>query len=212
MHLLKKKGNKRAAVFAHLMSQREKMLGAILLGNNLVNILASALATSLLIGAFCETGVIYATIAMTILVLIFGEVMPKTYAFYTPDRVALTVAPIFRWVVAILSPITQTINILIRFTLQTLRIKLGDNDLILSAQETLRGAIELHQGKEPTIQQERVMLRSILDLAEVDVGEVMHHRQDILMIDADLPTSEIVNLAVKSPYTRIPLGEEIRTI
>ena len=205
MHLLKKKGNKRAAVFAHLMSQREKMLGAILLGNNLVNILASALATSLLIGAFGETGVIYATIAMTILVLIFGEVMPKTYAFYNPDRVALTVAPIFRWVVAILSPITQTINILIRFTLQTLRIKLGDNDLILSAQETLRGAIELHQGKEPTIQQERVMLRSILDLAEVDVGEVMHHRQDIVMIDSDLPTSEIVNLAVKSPYTRIPL-------
>ena len=102
IHLLQKRGNRRAAIVTKLFSNRDKLIGAILLGNNLVNILASALATSLMIGIFGEAGVIYATIAMTALVLIFGEVMPKTYAFHNADRVALLVAPTFKYVVAVL--------------------------------------------------------------------------------------------------------------
>ena len=205
MHLLHKRGNKRAGIVTKLFSQREKLIGAILLGNNLVNILASALATSVLIGFFGESGVIYATMAMTILVLIFGEVMPKTYAFHNADRVALLIAPVFRYVVALLSPITHTINLLITATLRPFGIKFDTEEEYTAAQETLRGAIDLHMGDEPAVQRERVMLRSILDLSDVNVGEVMHHRQDIVMIDADLPASEIVNQVVGSPYTRIPL-------
>ena len=205
MHLLQKRGNKRASIVTKLFLRRDKLIGAILLGNNLVNIFASALATSLFINIFGETGVIYAAVAMTILVLIFGEVMPKTYAFQNADRVALLIAPVFRYVVALLSPITHVINIVITATLRPFGIKFDTEEEFAAAQETLRGAIDLHMGDEPAVQRERVMLRSILDLSDVNVGEVMHHRQDIVMIDADLPASNIVNQVIGSPYTRIPL-------
>jgi Mg2+/Co2+ transporter CorB len=206
MHLLHKRGDPRAGVVTALFAEKEKMIGAILLGNNLVNILASALATSLLIGYFGEAGVVYATAAMTILILIFGEVMPKTYAFQNADRVALAIAPFFRFVVAVLAPVTHTIIVVITAVIRLLGIKYGDGDELLSqAQERLRGAIELHQGDAPAVRQERIMLRSILDLSDVDVGEVMHHRRDLKMVDADLPASEIVEQIVESPYTRIPL-------
>ena len=205
MHLLSKQGDRRADIVTSLFAQREKMIGAILLGNNLVNILASAMATSLLITLFGDHGVLYATVAMTLLVLIFGEVMPKTYAFYNADRVALAVAPIFRYVVAFLSPVTQAVSIVIRATMRLFGVRLGEEMGDTRAVEELRGAIELHRRDAPEVHQERVMLRSILDLADVDVGEVMHHRQDIAMVDADLPPSQIIEQVVQSPYTRIPL-------
>lgn len=205
MHLLEKQGDPRARIVTGLFARREKMIGAILLGNNLVNILASAMATSLLITYFGDRGVLYATGAMTLLVLIFGEVLPKTYAFYNADRMALAVAPSFRLVVTVLSPITETVNIVIKATMKMFGVRLGEEEENLRAEEELRGAIELHSHDDPEKQQERVMLRSILDLADVDVSEVMHHRQDVVMIDADLPPGQIADQVVKSPYTRIPL-------
>ena len=108
---------------------------------------------------------------MTLLVLVFGEVMPKTYAFYNADRVALRVAPTFRLIVALLSPITETINIIIRGTMRLARIKIDTDTEGALAEEALRGAIELHAGEEPDTQQERVMLRSILDLADAAVNQ-----------------------------------------
>ena len=205
MHLLEKQGDRRAKIVTGLFAEKEKMIGAILLGNNLVNILASALATSLLIGFFGEAGVVYATGAMTVLVLIFGEVLPKTYAFQNADRLALAVAPFFRVAVTVLSPVTHTINVIITTTMRMIGVKYGGVGELSEAQEALRGAIELHQGDAPEVRQERIMLRSILDLSDVDVGEVMHHRQDLGMVDADLPPSQIVEKIVDSPYTRIPL-------
>ncbi len=205
MHLLQKQGDRRAGIVVDLFEEKEKLIGAILLGNNLVNILASALATSVMIGLFGEAGVFYATGAMTLLVLIFGEVMPKTYAFRNADRLALAVAPFFRYVVAVLAPVTHTINLIIRGTMRIAGISYGDGDELSQAQERLRGAIELHQGDEPAVRHERIMLRSILDLSDVDVHDVMHHRRDLVMVDADLPASRIVELVVESPFTRIPL-------
>ena len=205
MHLLQQQGDRRAGIVTRLFLQREKMIGAILLGNNLVNILASALATSLLIDNFGSRGVLYATGVMTLLVLVFGEVLPKTYAFYNADYVALKVAPAFRYIVALLAPITETVNLVIRGTMRLAGIRMSTDGEESQAEEALRGAIELHAGDEPDTHQERVMLRSILDLADVDVSEVMHHRQDIVMVDADLPPSQIIDQVVQSPYTRIPL-------
>ncbi len=206
MHQLEKQGLQRARLVNRLFAHRERMIGAILLGNNLVNILASALATSLLISLFGDAGVVYATAAMTLLVLIFGEVMPKSYAYQNADRVALAVVPLLRVIVALLAPVTHAIYVLIRGTLGLFGVRLAsDGSEIAAAEEALRGAIELHRGAAPELRHERDMLRSILDLSEVDVDEVMHHRQDIVMIDADLPPSEIVTRTLESPYTRLPL-------
>ncbi len=205
MHQLERNGLERAGQVNRLFAHRERMIGAILFGNNLVNILASALATSLLISMFGDAGVVYATAAMTFLVLIFGEVMPKSYAFQHADRIALAVAPLMRVIVTLLAPITHTIHIVIRGVLGLFGVRLASGDEMAAAEEALRGAIELHRGADPEIRHERDMLRSIMDLSEVDVGEVMHHRQDIFMIDADLPAGEIVDRVLESPYTRIPL-------
>jgi len=205
MHLLRQQGDQRAGMVTQLFAEKERMIGAILLGNNLTNILASALATSVLISIFGDAGVVYATGAMTVLVLVFGEVLPKTYAFHHADRVALAVAPTFRRVVAVLTPITMTINAFIRLTLRLFRVDFGTGQEYAAAHEALRGAIDMHRGEAPTVRQEHDMLRSILELAEVDVSDVMHHRQDLAAIDADLPTSRIVEQIVDLPYTRIPL-------
>jgi Mg2+/Co2+ transporter CorB len=206
MHLLEQEGDERARVVNRLYATKERLIGAVLLGNNLVNILASSLATSVLIAAFGDRGVVYATAAMTVLIVVFGEVMPKTYALQRADRVALAVGPAVSRIVAVLSPIVHAISVVIRISLRAFGVKLAtEQELARAAEEVLRGAIDLHRGEEPEMRQERIMLRSILDLADVDVSEVMHHRQDIAAIDADLPPASIVEQVVESPYTRIPL-------
>jgi Mg2+/Co2+ transporter CorB len=206
MHLLAQQGDRRAQLVNRLFADKERMIGTILLGNNLVNILASALATSLLIRLFGEAGVVYATIGMTLLVLIFGEVMPKSYAFHNADRVALKVAPFFNVVVRLLAPVTLTIHGAIRIALGAFGLRLAPEEAeMMASQEALRGAIDLHRGDAPSVREERIMLRSILDLSNVDVADVMHHRQDIEMIDADLPPQKVVEQVVASPYTRLPL-------
>ncbi len=209
MHQLAVKGNRRARLVNRLREREEHLLGTVLLGNNLVNILASALATSVLIGIFGEAGVVYATLAMTLLVLLFGEMLPKTYAFRNADRLALLVAPVFRLLVLALSPVMTVLHRLFRGLSRVFGAGDGRSEDSGSTMEELRGAIELHPepGRERGVRQ-RAMLHSILDLADVDVGMVMHHRQDVFMIDASQPVPAIVEQALESPYTRIPLWRD----
>ena len=205
MHQLERKGERRAGIVNRLRDRRDRMIGAILLGNNLVNILASALATSLFIAAVGEAGVVYATVAMTVLVLVFGEILPKTYAFRNAEGLALRLSPVLRVIISVLAPISDFIQIVIRGTLRLFGVEIRGDENWTETIEELRGAIELHRGGDASVQTERAMLRSILDLADVDVELVMRHRTDVVAIDADLPTSKIINEVLDSPYTRIPL-------
>ena len=208
MHQLEAKGNKRAKIVNMLRDQQDHMIGTILFGNNLVNILASAMATSVLISLFGETGVVYATIAMTVLVLVFGEILPKTYAFRNSDKLALTIAPTLRVLVRTLYPIMSAIQFVTRGAQRLFGVRFDQQGEWSATVEELRGAIELHRGSGAMARHERAMLHSILDLADVDVEMVMQHRRDIFMIDAALPTSRIVEEALDSPYTRIPLWRD----
>ncbi|MBO6520162.1 MAG: HlyC/CorC family transporter [Rhodospirillales bacterium] len=208
MHQLEQSGDKRANLVNEMHEDKERLIGAILLGNNLVNILASALATSLLIQLFGDNGVAFATVVMTMLILIFSEILPKTYAIRNANRMALFVAPIIKPVIVVLAPITLTINAIVRQLLLLLGAgptAEGDRE---AAEEELRGAIELHDGDEPTVKQERDMLRSVLELTEVQVEEIMTHRRNVVAIDASLPSEEIVRQVLESPYTRIPLWKD----
>jgi Mg2+/Co2+ transporter CorB len=208
MHQLEQTGDKRAALVNTLHEDKERLIGAILLGNNLVNILASALATSLLINLFGDHGVIYATIAMTLLVLIFSEILPKTYAIRNANKMALAVAPIISPVINVLAPITLAISAIVRQILRALGASNSADESREAAEEELRGAIELHDGDEPSVKQERDMLRSVLELTEVQVEEIMTHRRSVVAIDADLPSKDIVNQVLESTYTRIPLWRD----
>jgi len=207
MHRLELSGDKRAAVVNRLYARKESLIGAILLGNNLVNIFASSLATSLLITYFGEAGVAYATLVMTFLVLIFAEVMPKTYAIKNANTMALAVGRPVAVLVSFLSPVTHAVEILVRglFRLFGVDIRASD-DAEHEPEQELRGAIELHTGDEET-GLERVMLRSVLDLADVEVGEIMVHRSSVHALNADLPAVDLIAAVLDSPYTRIPLWQ-----
>jgi Mg2+/Co2+ transporter CorB len=218
MHTLEQQGEHRATVVNDLLRRKESLIGAILFGNNLVNIMASALATSLLIGWFGEAGVAYATIGMTFLVLVFAEVLPKTYAIHNADQVALAVAPVLRPIVVLLRPITIAVRVLrpitiavrviVRGTLRAFGIRSEPTLTASQSEEELRGAIDLHAGKDGEVRHERAMLRSILDLADVEVEEIMTHRKNVVAIDVDQPQDKIIEDVLESPYTRLPLWRD----
>ena len=205
MHRLEQAGSERAKLVNGLMAHKDRLIGAILLGNNLVNILASAIATSVLIGFFGEAGVAYATIAMTLLVLVFSEVMPKTYALHNADRMALAVAPVLKPVVIVLAPVTGAIQFFVRAVLRLLGAEMDQAPAPNAQEEELRGAIDLHTGESEEELREREMLRSILDLADVWVEEIMVHRRDVVALNIEMSPNTIVEEVLKSPYTRIPL-------
>ena len=204
MHQLAQNGNGRAKLVNQLRDRADELLATILLGDNLVNILASALATSVLFSLFGEVGVVYATLGMTLLVVVFGEILPKTLAFQRADKLALLVAPAINGMTVVLSPVTRTIDLLLRPVVRSVAGRREDA-LIGPSSEELRGAIELHAEEGAVIRDERAMLHSVLDLGEVTVEEVMVHRRNVTMIDADEPPAAIVTQVLASPFTRIPL-------
>ena len=205
MHQLEKSGDKRAARVNKLIENRERLIGTILLGNNLVNILASALATSLFATLIPGAGgVAAATAIMTVLVLIFAEVLPKTYAISNSDKMAMTVARPIGFLVALLSGIVITIQAIVAATLRTFGVK-ADTDAALAAEAELRGAIELHHQEGSVGVQDRRILSGALDLKELTVADVMVHRKNISMISMDQPNRDIIMAALSSPYTRLPL-------
>ncbi len=208
MHTLERKGNRRAALVNKLWRQKERLIGAILLGNNLVNIMASALATGVLINIYGNTGVAYATIAMTLLILVFAEVLPKTYALRHADRIALRVAPVMGPLVTLLFPITHAIHVVVRTTLKIFGIAMSDRLEMTHQEEELRGAIDLHARVGEEERHERAMMRSILDLADVAVADIMTHRKKVITIDAGLPPAQIVEEVLRSPHTRLPLWKD----
>jgi len=207
MHGLEQKGDKRAKMVNYVRAKKEKMIGALLLGNNLVNISASALATSVLITIFGDAGVLYATIVMTAFVLIFSEVLPKTYALNNADSFAMAVAPVVRIVILVFAPVSEAVGHIVRFFLKLFGIDMSGNN-IGSDREELRGAIDLHQGTAEETQEQKAMLRSILDLDNVWVGEIMTHRNNMETIDLGDPLEEIVQQVLDSSYTRIPVWRD----
>ena len=207
MHTLEHDGNSKAALVNRLRDNQERLIGAILLGNNLVNILASALATGIMISLFGQAGIAYATVGMTLLVLIFAEILPKTFAIRTADRTAPAIAPTVNVIVSIFSPFSRSISVFVSGILGLFGASKTYADTATTEAELL-GAIALHEGAETAVKQERAMLRSVLDLDDVQVSKIMTHRKDVLALDADLPVEQLVQEVVDSPYTRIPIWQK----
>jgi len=192
-----------AVVVNKLISDGESLLGSILLGNNLVNIAASMIAGQLFEDLLGGNSVLWATLVMTILVLVFAEVMPKTYALSNPDRFALTVARPILLVVKVFAPVVGAVQIVVRGALRLFGANVEGP--VLSAHDELRGAIALHHEEGGVVKDDRDMLGGVLDLRELTVDDIMVHRKSIVMIDADKKPAEIVTEALHSPHTRLPL-------
>ena len=208
IHELARKGSRSAARVQLLIGKRERLIGSILLGNNVMNIAASSLATSVLVSLFSDAGVIYATAGMTILVLIFAEVLPKTYAILAPDRVALFVSAPIRLIVAIFGPIVVSIELLVRGLLRLFGFDTTAAANALSAHEEIRGAINLHHEEGAVVKKDRDMLGGILDLQELAIADIMVHRTKMHMIDAASGPSDILAQVLKSGHSRIPVYKE----
>lgn len=206
---LENEGNAVAALTNKLKTQSERVIGSLLFGNNLVNILASALATSILIKMFGEAGIAYATIGTTFFVLVFSEVLPKTYALMKPEKVVLFVAPALSVLTKIFYPITYWVARIVSSVFKALNIRPEIHED--EHEEELRGAIQIFNDNIVGVkedQQKGVMLKSILDLEEMHVEEIMVHRKDVKMIDADMPVNEIIEEVKASPFTRMPVWKD----
>ncbi|MEI9993617.1 MAG: HlyC/CorC family transporter [Rhizomicrobium sp.] len=207
MHQLEKEGSRAARDVNALMGDRERMVGALLLGNTFVNILASSLATTVLEHSFGPRAVYVATAVMTVLILFFVEVLPKTLAIARTDRFALTVATPVKLVVGILAPAVNAVQFLVWRVLGIFGVR-EQEESDVEAHEEIRGTVDLHH-KEGSVEREhRDMIGGILDLRELSVGDVMIHRKNMVTVDAAQPPQEILDTILESNHTRVPLWRE----
>jgi Mg2+/Co2+ transporter CorB len=208
LHSMADKGSRGAKRALALTEDTERLIGAVLLGNNLVNILAAALATSLFTRLFGDSGVALATLVMTLLVLIFAEVLPKTYAISNSEGAASFVSAPIRALVIIFAPIVATVRITVRAILRLFGAKMTGLDEDDAAQKEIAGAIALSHSEGNFEKDERDRLLGALDLKDREVEEIMLHRSDIEIIDAAASPQDIVTQSLASRYTRLPIFKD----
>jgi Mg2+/Co2+ transporter CorB len=204
------KGDKGAQKAFDVTEDREKLIGSVLLGNNLVNILATAMATAMFTRAFGESGVVAATGVMTVLVLIFAEVLPKTYAITNPERAASIAARPISIIVTVFAPVVASVRVLVRGVLRLFGVETDPDSNILAVREEIAGALQLGHSEGVVEKEDRDRILGALDLAERTVEEIMLHRTEIEMIDAALPVGDILKLCLDSNHTRLPLFRDER--
>ncbi len=209
MHNLAKSGKKNAKIFETLFKDKELLICTILFANNLVNVFASALATKILIELTNTDGIFYATIIMTLMILIFGELIPKTLALSKSDTYALKISPFIRFLVILLYPLTVTLNFIVYVLLKIVGVNYSNfkkEEISEKREEELRGAIDLHG--EDSSRDEKNMLNSILDLDEITVGSIMIPRKDIFSLPANINFNDLIEKLDESPHSRIPIWEK----
>lgn len=204
LHEKEKQGNVRAKRLNELKKNPSSVISTLLFGNNIVNIAITAISTALCIQFFGEAyGVLVAIFGVTTIVLIFSEIMPKTYAMMNPNGFALFVTPLLSFFVIILRPFVVALNWIAGLVMKLFKMKSTQIVSEAEVKAEIRGAISMPQGD--MMNQERYMLKSVLDLSEVDVDDIMVHRSQMVSLNAALPTEEIINFVSRSPYSRIPL-------
>jgi len=206
MHSAEKDGDKRAGIVARLLESRERLIGALLLGNNLVNIFASALMTGLALSIFGEVGVVYATLIMTLLVLIFAEVLPKTYAITKPNRASIAVARPVNVVVAVFAPVVWVIQKLVNAFLNLFGMKSDAGSW--TAADEIRDAVDLHHSEGGVAKRARDQIMGVLQIGDLTVEDVMIHRKNLVMIEASLSPRDMVKEVLASGHTRLPVWHE----
>ena len=208
MHTAEKDGDRRASIVSKLLNMRERLLGGILLGNNLVNILASVLTTALFTNLFGAGGfaLAMATIVMTILILIFAEVLPKTYAISQPDKLALIVARPINFIVKVFAPIVSVVQMIVNATLSLFGV--DSRASAWTAADDIKGAVDLHLEEGGMAKHERDQIYGVLEIGELDLEDVMTHRKNMVLIDADIEPEKIVKEMLDSGHTRVPLYQD----
>ena len=205
MHALEKGGDRRAATVNRLLESRNRFIGAMLLGNTLVNIASSAVATSLLVGLVGDKGAIYATLLMTAMLLIFAEVMPKTLAINFPEKMSLTVARPVAVAVAVFGPVLLAVEAIVHGVLSGVGIRIGEARVVPAGHDELKSTVDYLHQEGGVARADRDMFGGLLDLKDLSVSDVMVHRTKMAAVNAELAPRELVREVLASPYTRLPL-------
>lgn len=207
LHNMMKEGNSQAKVVIKLRRNMGQLLSSILIGNTILNNASMSIAAFILIESFGEIGAVYATGIMSLLIILYVEVIPKLYAVNHPEKTALYVSRILRPLTIVMLPIYKVLEYIAKKTFMLFGVK-PDVAKLNDTTEELRGMIELHEGPGEDALHEKAMLRSILDLATVDVGDIMIHRKNVFMLDINSGVESIVQKIQESPHTRVPLWRE----
>ncbi|WP_448950976.1 HlyC/CorC family transporter [Labrys neptuniae] len=205
---LEKNGSQRARAVNKLLDIREAMIGSLLVGTSIVNTAAAALTTGILLDIFGDVGIFYATIVISVLTIIFVEILPKTIAINYPERFSLAVAWPVRLVVLVFSPVTGLLGKLVRAILRLFGLEVGKHPSLLSAADELRGTVDLLHREGSVEKTDRDMFGGLIDLQELVVGDVMIHRTKMLSVDIDEGPALIVQNVLAAPYTRIPVWRD----
>ena len=205
LQALETSGDKRAALANRLATHKGRLISAMLLGGQLVTIASTAYTTTVFVESFGPHGELEAAALMTVLIVVFGEVLPKTIAIAYPDRVALILSPAVAFFVTVFGPVVHAVEIFVRWVLNRFGVGLTDRDPSLSGTEELRGAVDMLHREGEVARDQRDMFGGLLELEEVPVGDVMIHRTKMRTLNADLPPADLVAEALASPYTRMPL-------
>ncbi|SFA76319.1 Mg2+ and Co2+ transporter CorB, contains DUF21, CBS pair, and CorC-HlyC domains [Poseidonocella pacifica] len=199
------KGSRGANQALEITEDNERLIGSVLLGNNLVNILATSLATALFTRLWGESGVALATIVMTVLVLVFAEVLPKTYAITNAETAAAFVARPIGLIIRAFSPIVSAVRLFVRGVLRVFGVQTDPDSQILAVREEIAGALHLGHSEGVVEKEDRDRILGALDLSERFVEEIMLHRSQIQMLDADADPQDILRQCLESPHTRLPV-------
>lgn len=202
------KGSHGAKKALDITEDNERLIGSVLLGNNLVNIFATSLATALFTKAFGDSGIAIATLIMTLLVLIFAEVLPKTYAITNPENAASKAAPFISVVIALFAPVVAAVRLLVRLVLRIFGVKTDPDTHILAVREEIEGALQLGHSEGIVEKEDRDRILGALDLGDRTVEEIMLHRSNIEMIDMANSTEDTLAQCLNSPHTRLPVFDE----
>ena len=185
IHKLAIRGDKKAKLLLKLINRKSDLISSLLIGNNFVNILASVLATAILIKYYGDKGIVYSTIVMSLLIVIFSEVLPKNYALLRPDRFALAMTSYLYFFSKLISPIMIFLKFLNWSFFKIMNIETENKVTSKSAREDIRNIINMHEDEGRLLKDEGDMLNAILDLKEITVEKIMTHRKNIYSIDID---------------------------
>ena len=201
VHRMASEGDKRAKVLEKILKEKERVVSVMLLTNNIANIVISAVATKFLLDLFGEIGVVYATIILTIVIIVFGEILPKTYAIKSPEKIALTFVWLISFLFKFFSPVVFLVQKIVGLFVHVSNVQKSQEAEL----EEIRDAVDLKAREGSIFKYDKDLLDGVLDLSDTEISEIMVHRKDIESINVDLSVSEIIKQATSGNYTRIPL-------
>jgi putative hemolysin len=196
---------RRASIVEHLLKKPEKLIGTILLGNNLVNVAMSAIATALAIYMWGDKGIVYVTAILTLVILIFAEITPKVYAKYFNERISFATAPVLNVIMAILNPVVVAVTYVSNKVLFLIGVDVSKIKRPLMTEEEIQTCIKMGWDEGAITAEERTMLSRIFTLNDKTVEQVMIPREKMAVLDLNASITDLTKTILKTGYSRFPV-------